>query len=54
MDCLCVCVCLSTRIHYLSQALVLCETCERGIACLYDLVRYLAEFCNSSADLSTS
>lgn len=50
-----VCVCervrLSARIPYLSQGLVLCKRCERGIACLYDLVRYLTPLCNSSADL---
>lgn len=44
------CVHLSTVIPYLSRALVLCETCGRGIGCLYDLIPYLAEFCNSSAD----
>lgn len=47
----CVCVHLGARILYLSQELVLCEMCERGIACLYDLVPYLTVLCNSTADL---
>lgn len=42
---------LSAGIPYLSQGLVLCKRCERGIACLYDLVHYLTVLCNSSADL---
>lgn len=46
MDCkfASVCVYLSTRVPYLSQALVLCKTCERGTGCLYDLVHFLTEF----------
>lgn len=53
MDCVCVSasVHLGDRIHYLSQGLVLCQTCERGIAYLCDLVRYLTALCNSAADL---
>lgn len=51
MECVCERVRLSARIPYLSQGLVLCKRCERGIACLYDLVRYLTPLCNSSADL---
>lgn len=52
MDCLSACASASSCWDKLSKpGIGGVRTCERAIACLYDLVRYLPVLCNPTADL---